>query len=559
MHRRLLVFLLLLGLTPALAQHEAHAGHKDHAKNSDSDNVGWVPRDILERPLPLREGIGRAHEAVSTSSKEAQAYYDQGLAYLHSYVWIEAARSFNQALRNDPKLAMAYIGLSRAYSGLEDQPAAGAALEKARANAAGAKDWERRRIELRAKQLDCINDIANPGKHQAYKDALDAALAIDINDPELWLLRGNAEEPTGAGRGQEGGAASVAIYERVLKLSPDNFAAHHYLIHTYETLGRPEDAVHEGADYARLTPNVAHGQHMYGHDLAKVGRTDEAIAQFRKADDLERAYYASEKISPHLDWHHIHNLDLMAVSMQYQGRMKEAEKVWTEAFAVPAVDMLWEWYKGKFPEFLMTRGKYSEALAASQELIAGQWPLGRATGHSYAARVHLAMKHVDEAKKELAAAEAELAKTPETSPEPLLAQPRAALALQMAALKAEMAMHTGSPEATAQLKGVVNNLFQGYHHGDAVAALFHMQYIAAEAREAGNWEAAEYTAKRMIEFDAKYAGGHYAMAWVAGHKGDMAAARSEFQTAHDFWPKADADFYEMSQVRQRLSAMHPGQ
>ena len=53
-----------------------------------------------QRPVPIRTGIGIAHDAVSTKSKEAQAFYDQGLAYLHSYVWLEAARSFNQALRS---------------------------------------------------------------------------------------------------------------------------------------------------------------------------------------------------------------------------------------------------------------------------------------------------------------------------------------------------------------------------------------------------------------------------------------------------------------------------
>src|SRR5262245_44910849 len=81
--------------------------------------MGWVPREILERPVTLRAGVGNAHEAVTTPSKEAQAFYDQGLNYLHGYVWIEAARSFHQALRHDPDLAMAYLGLSRVYSGLD--------------------------------------------------------------------------------------------------------------------------------------------------------------------------------------------------------------------------------------------------------------------------------------------------------------------------------------------------------------------------------------------------------------------------------------------------------
>jgi hypothetical protein len=72
--------------------------------------------EIAARPVPLRVGIGSAHDPVGTTAKDAQAFYDQGLAYLHSYVWLEAARSFNQALRIDPTLAVAHAGLSRAYT-----------------------------------------------------------------------------------------------------------------------------------------------------------------------------------------------------------------------------------------------------------------------------------------------------------------------------------------------------------------------------------------------------------------------------------------------------------
>ena len=78
----------------------------------------YVPAELLERPVPLRTGVGNSREGVTTSSSEAQAFYNQGLNYLESYVWIEASRSFHQALRLDPKLAMADIGLSRVYLGV---------------------------------------------------------------------------------------------------------------------------------------------------------------------------------------------------------------------------------------------------------------------------------------------------------------------------------------------------------------------------------------------------------------------------------------------------------
>src|SRR4051795_13747217 len=108
--------------------------------------VGWVPRDLLERPLPLRPGTGNAHETVTTRSETAQAFYDQGLNYLHGYVWIEAARSFHQALRLGPSLGLAYVGLSRVYSGLEAPADAERALGDALSLAAKVTPRERRRI-----------------------------------------------------------------------------------------------------------------------------------------------------------------------------------------------------------------------------------------------------------------------------------------------------------------------------------------------------------------------------------------------------------------------------
>ncbi len=116
---------LFFGSTPALppAQHENHQAHMI---------IGWVPQDILERPVVLRKEIGNAHEKVTTGSSQAQAFYDQGLNYLDSYVWIEAARSFNQALRLDPNLGAVYEGLCDVYVAMHDNKAARAALEKGR-------------------------------------------------------------------------------------------------------------------------------------------------------------------------------------------------------------------------------------------------------------------------------------------------------------------------------------------------------------------------------------------------------------------------------------------
>src|SRR4029453_1854098 len=193
-----------LASMPALAFALAVSASAQDDPHAACGGAGWVPREILERPVALRSGTGNAHEHVTTSSADAQAFYDQGLNYLHGYVWIEAARSFRQALRLDPGLGMAWVGLSRVYSGLEDAARAREALLEAEALAPKASARERRRGALRAQQFEARDDGWNPTKHREYKQAIDSALAAHPSDAELWLVRGNAEEPTAAGRGQRG-------------------------------------------------------------------------------------------------------------------------------------------------------------------------------------------------------------------------------------------------------------------------------------------------------------------------------------------------------------------
>lgn len=549
MHRAsILALVCVLPLaTATLAQHEHHA---------DGDSVGWVPREILQRPVALREGIGRINDPVTTSSAEAQAFYNQGLAYLHSYVWIEAARSCNQALRIDPQLALAYVCLSRAYSGLEDHAGAQSALEKAQSLASNLSERERLRVSLRATQLEAIRDILNSSKHQAYKAAIDAALTKYPDDSQLWLLRGNAEEPTAAGRGQRGLVGAVAYYEGALAVSPANPAAEHYLVHAFESIGHPEEAVKHGEVYARLCPSVPHAQHMYGHDLRILGRSDEAIAQFRKADALELSYYKSEKIPARYDWHRIHNLDLMAGSYEFKGQVKQAEQLLREFFSLPANDGLWASYQADWPRFLISRGRYAEALSAAGQMTQGEFPLQRSMGHLLGGRALVALNRADEAQQELAKAEKESENVPESDPEPLMPQPRRLLDGQRNLLRGEIALRKGNAiEANAQLGEVLNGFVRVKGSGDGVIYLFTMLYIAQQARSAGDWELAEMAAKQMLVFDPSYAGGHYVAAVVAEHKGDSATARMELTAAERHWAQADPELSEIIDVHKKLASV----
>ncbi len=488
----------ILAALPALAQHEGH---------ESKEASGAVPRELLERPLVLRQGIGKVHEVVTTSSAEAQAYYDQGLAYLHSFVWIEAARSFHQALRLDPTLAMAYLGLSDAYVGLQDVPTALAASEKAQSLAANASERERARMTIRARQLEYLQDGGNLQKYFAYRKALTDALATTPNDP--WL-------------------------------SPDNFAAHHYLAHTLENRGPLKDALEQSEIYVRMAPAIPHAHHMHGHDLRRAGRTQEAVQEFLKAEELENEYYRAENIPPALDWHHAHNLQLLGMSYEALGQVKAAEAAYRKAFSLPAYTDFADYNRKAWPEFLLDRGRAQEALIAAQELVNSRWAMARFAGHALAGRALLASNRVEEAKTELSLAERE---SEQISTSVLKSLVDGVL------LRAEILLREKNWTQGNRLMEEVEKEIGAVPGPDAWSeTLFQFEYIARIAREVDDWELAEHTARKMVEHDPSYAGGYLALGLVAEHQGDTLSAKQDFTTAEKLWNEADAEL-RVPQVR----------
>ena len=515
-------------------------GHQGHQAG------GPVPREILERPVTLRTGIGTLHEKVTTSSQEAQAFYNQGLAYVHSYVWIEAIRSFHQALRLDPNMAMAFLGLTDAYIGLHDPVTARAAFQRAQALAPKVSRSEQMWITIRDRELDYLESNEDPDKYVAYRRSISDALKANPNDPWLWIQRGLADEGSPVTHGQVGGVDTIAFYRTALALDPNNFAAHHYYAHTLENLGRTKEALEETAIYERMAPAIPHAHHMHGHELMRLGRTEEAIAEFLKTKALEEEYYRTENIPARYDWHHAHNLQLLAMSYQSLGQMKAAEAAFREAFAVPAYTDFLEFNRKAWPEFLLARGRYEEALHAAQELTKSEWPLPRLAGHTLAGEALLASDRSNEAQDELSLAEQETEQLPvnlvATSPFPSIL--RAGLLLR----------DKKTEQGEALLQDIVKMILARPGPDAWSAARFELEGIAKSAREAGDWKLSESMAQDMIQHDPRYAGGYFALALAAEHAGHSAQAREQFANAEKFWSKADKDLPELRRVQERLSA-----
>src|SRR5437879_1070824 len=529
--------LLAVWVAPGTAQHESHEGH---------EVVGWVPQDILERPLPLRRDIGNLHEKVTSSSAEAQAFYDQGINYLASYVWIEAARSFHQALRLDPSLSAAHIGLCDVYVQLQDVPAARAALEKARSLSSAVTDAERQRMEIRARLVDFLEDKQNLDKFVAYRKAIYDALMANPLDPGLWILRGFADEGPGAGHGQTGDLDSIAFYLSALAVSPNNSAAHHYLAHSYENIGRTEEALYHSEAYLRVSSSIPHAHHMRGHELRQAGRIEDAIEEFRKANELENAYYRAEHIPAEYDWHHPPNLGLLAMCYQLLGQMKAAEQLLRESFSLPAHGELAEFDHRQWPEFLLARGRTQEAYEQSQILAQRPSMMARFAGHTLMGRALVALNRVDEAEKELALARDALVLVTATEADRLRPYSET--------LRAEILLsQKKSAEGVALMKEIEDQLRASPGPDARSQALIQLDSIARRARETEEWALAEITSQEMIQQDPSYAGGYFALGLATEQRGDLAAASQQFGVAERLWSEADQDLPELRSVRQKLA------
>jgi tetratricopeptide (TPR) repeat protein len=298
-----------------------------------------------------------------------------------------------------------------------------------------------------------------------------------------------------------------------------------------------------------MAPAIPHAHHMHGHDLRWVGRTEEAIAEFERADELEETYYRSENIPARYDWHHIHNLSLLAMCHQTLGQMNSAEKVFREAFALPVYNDVAEFNRREWPEFLLSRGRFEEALAAGQELAKGQWPMGRFAAHTVAGRALLRLDRLDEARSELSLAEQELEHVPSAVATEL---PDAGL------LNAEILLREGHAEKSDALFRGIEKKVRAVPGPDSWSqALFQLDSIASVARAAGDWDLAKFTARQMIEHDPSYAGGYYALGLADEHRGEQAAAHEQFVQAEKLWSKADPGMPELVQVRRKLVSPQP--
>lgn len=506
-------------------------------------HVGGVPSTLLKQSVALRASVGQFPTPTSTRNEKAQAFFEQGMGYLHGYALVEAARSFHEALRQDSTLVMAHVGLSRVYMELDDNQAAQKAAEAAKALAKFASEREKAHVEVRFAQLRAVDSLNNQKLLNDYRLKINRAVKRFPQDAELWLIAGNAYERLASGRGQGTSTASIAIYEKVLQMYPNHPSAHHFLIHAYEGMADYNKAREHGEVYARLAPNLAHALHMYAHDLMKTGDVDEAIAQMKKTDAIERDLYRTEHYESMYDWHHIHNISLLGLCYQYQGRIQEAEQLAKERYMTARPTNVERTFYNKmgYPALLIMQNRDAEAVPIAMELTTGKTPGEQIIGHYLLGLTQLKKNQLDQARLSLKAAQDALKEAKRAADNDWIGiwlEPYPNFLAALVALSDPSEREKGM----ADIRKFQASAHEQYGPDPWIEALFQLEMIAQVACQLKLTDFAEESAKTLAEHDPNYPGTHYVLARVATLKGDAITAGREHQLARQGWSKADAVF-----------------
>ena len=229
--------------------------------------------------------LGKVH--FSTSCKPAaQAHFDRGMLFQHSFWYRASQRAFEEALKTDPDCAIAQwgIALSLLYNPhapppVENLPLGQAALQKAKA--AGAKtERERDYIDALLAFYTDFDKLGHGPRVQAYLKAMEALAQRYPNDDEAQIfyaitLNVGASPNDKTYANQLKGAA---LLETIFNRQPQHPGVSHYLIHLYDYPPIAEKGIEAARRYAKIAPDAPHALHMPSHIFTRVGYWKESIS-----------------------------------------------------------------------------------------------------------------------------------------------------------------------------------------------------------------------------------------------------------------------------------------
>ncbi len=386
--------------------------------------TGFAPESLAQKSAPLFDGLGRHQHPITTKSKLAQRYFDQGLVLCYAFNHTEAIRSFRGALKADPNCAMAYWGIAYASGPHVNRPMEQAdndraweALQKAIALKATTSAKEQAYIDAMTQRyqagfapdrlaLDQAYAAAMRVVTKQFPDDLDARVMfsealMDTMPWDYWLKDRSPKPET---------EEAFAALRYVIQRDPNHPGANHFFIHAVEAGPHPEQGIPSADRLTGYAPQAGHLVHMPSHIYMRVGQYEDAEAANKLAVKADRSYIrhcAAQGFYPGA--YYPHNEHFLWYATLFQGRSADAL-----ANARKTAEVALENYCGPkkavegprlrhLPWLTLARfGRWDEVLKVPQPPMTNDFLIDRAMWHFSRGLAFAARKQTDQASRELA-------------------------------------------------------------------------------------------------------------------------------------------------------------
>ena len=343
--------------------------------------------------------LGNYSRSVSTTSPDAQLWFDRGLIWNYAYHHEEAVECFRKALEYDPACVMAHWGIAYAigpnynkqWGDFEDDEkenclaAAHAAVASARNHLHNASAIEKGLIDALAERYPDDVSIEDFGPwndafanamrkvYQQHPDDMDIAtiFAESIMNRTPWKLW---DLPTGKPAAGADTVEAIEVLETAFsKLADQGSNRHpgllHMYIHLMEMSPHPEKALNAGDGLSELVPDAGHLLHMATHVDVLCGDYQNVVLRNHKAIQADQKYLARSGAINFYTIYRCHNYHFKIYGAMFLGQMQVAMETADELAAAVAgevVELMADWVEAFYPmkqHVLIRFGKWDEIKA----------------------------------------------------------------------------------------------------------------------------------------------------------------------------------------------------
>lgn len=292
------------------------------------------------KKAPLFNSLTGIDFRISTTSPEAQQYFNQGMILAYGFNHAEAARSFFEATRLDSTCAMAWWGyayvLGPNYNGgmeNDNYQRAYAATIKARSLSKNATPKEAALIEALTTRYTAQAPADRSALDIAYAAAMKKVYNQFPTDPDIGALYSESlmdlhpwdlyDKKTKAPKAWT--PELVNVLEHLMQVNPKHPGAHHFYIHALETSATPEKALPSAALLDTLVPGSGHLVHMPSHIYINTGDYHLGSLSNLRAVEVDSVYTTAcyaQGVYPLA--YYPHNYHFLAATATLEGNSKLA-------------------------------------------------------------------------------------------------------------------------------------------------------------------------------------------------------------------------------------------